>query len=96
MKKASGKKAVPPKETSSATTSGFPVQVIYRASSVPSQHSPKEDALWFATYPIIPRMGDCLFRDGVYYQVQRVYLYESTTPSWCADLEVSYYGRQRA
>ncbi|MFE4108089.1 hypothetical protein [Almyronema epifaneia] len=94
MKKTSGKK-VAQAATNSVSSAGFPVQIIYRAPKVPSQHSPKEDALWFASYPIIPRVGDCLFRDGVYYRVEQVYLYENTTPSWCADLEVVYYGRQR-
>ncbi|MEO1349904.1 MAG: hypothetical protein AAFW84_14060 [Cyanobacteria bacterium J06635_15] len=95
-----------PKKTTSSRTSaakakatpavapGFKVQIMYRAPKVPTQRSPREDALWFANYPIIPRIGDCLFRDGVYYRVERVYLYENTMPGWCADLEVSYFGRQ--
>ncbi|NJN04744.1 MAG: hypothetical protein HC873_16090 [Leptolyngbyaceae cyanobacterium SL_1_1] len=95
MKKPSEKKSVQPKVAGSSLP-GFPVQISYRVPTAPSQYSPKEDALWFATYPIIPRVGDCVFRDGVYYRVEQVYLYENTTPSWCADLEVSYYGRQRS
>ncbi|MEM8544532.1 MAG: hypothetical protein AAGF66_11170 [Cyanobacteria bacterium P01_H01_bin.119] len=81
-------------KSTGALDSGFKVQIMYRAPKVPTQRSPREDALWFANYPIIPRVGDCLFRDGVYYRVERVYLYENTMPGWCADLEVSYFGRQ--
>lgn len=70
------------------------MQIFYRAASNPTPKAPVKDALWFATYPIIPRLGDCLFHDGVYYQVERVFLYENIAPGWCADIEVSYYGRR--
>lgn len=73
---------------------GFKVQIIYLAARSTGPKAPVKDALWFATYPIIPRIGDCLFRDGVYYRVERVFLYENTAPGWCADIEVSYYGRR--
>lgn len=73
---------------------GFKVQIFYRAASSAVPKAPLKDALWFATYPIIPRLGDCLFRDGVFYRVERVFLYENTTPGWCADIEVSFYGRR--
>jgi hypothetical protein len=39
-------------------------------------------------------VGDCLFREGIYYQVERVFLYENLTASWCADIEVSFYSRR--
>ena len=84
---------VPATPASSAT--GFKVQVIYltaRGGSAPN--APVKDALWFATYPIIPRIGDCVFRDGVYYKVERVFLYENIAPGWCADVEVSFYARR--
>lgn len=78
-----------------ASTGGFKVQIIYLAAhNSSSAKAPVKDALWFATYPIIPRLGDCLFRDGVYYRVERVCLYENTAPGWCADIEVAYYGRR--
>jgi hypothetical protein len=77
-----------------ASTGGFKVQIIYLAAHSSSAKAPVKDALWFATYPIIPRLGDCLFRDGVYYRVERVCLYENTAPGWCADIEVAYYGRR--
>lgn len=74
-------------------SSGFQVQIIY--SPIPGSPSlPLKEALWFATYPVIPRLGDCLFHDGFYFRVDRVFLYESTAASWCADIEVSYYGRR--
>lgn len=73
---------------------GHQVQVFYLAARSKNPNAPAKDALWFATYPIIPRVGDCLFRDGVYYQVERVFLYENLTASWCADIEVSFYSRR--
>ena len=75
-------------------TSGFTVQVIYRASQPLRGNAPKEDNLWIGHYPIIPRVGDNICHSGIYYRVDHVYLYESTTPSWCADLIVSYVGHQ--
>jgi len=73
---------------------GYKVQVFYLAARSNSPNAPIKDALWFATYPIIPRLGDCLFRDGVYYRVERVLLYENLSAGWCADVEVSFYGRR--
>lgn len=73
---------------------GHQVQVFYLAARSQNPNAPTKDALWFATYPIIPRVGDCLFREGVYYQVERVFLYENLTASWCADIEVSFYSRR--
>lgn len=73
---------------------GFRVQVFYLAGRNPNPNAPIKDALWFAIYPIIPRIGDCLFRDGVYYRVERVFLYENLSAGWCADVEVSFYGRR--
>lgn len=73
---------------------GHQVQVFYLAARSKSPSAPPKDALWFAVYPVIPRVGDCLFRDGVYYQVERVFLYENLTASWCADIEVSFYSRR--
>ena len=55
---------------------------------------PSRDYLWFAVYPIIPRVGDCIFHDGRYFRVDAVFLYENTNAGWCADLEVSYYTRR--
>lgn len=78
----------------SASDPGHKVQIFYLAARSKHPNAPDKDALWFATYPIIPRTGDCLFRDGVYYRVERVFLYENLSASWCADLEVSFYGRR--
>ncbi|MBE7382568.1 MAG: hypothetical protein F6J95_014290 [Leptolyngbya sp. SIO1E4] len=72
----------------------YKVQVFYLAARNTNPKAPIKDALWFATYPIIPRVGDCLFHDGVYYQVERVFLYENMGPGWYADVEVSFYGRR--
>ncbi|MFZ4641244.1 MAG: hypothetical protein ACOYMP_12695 [Nodosilinea sp.] len=86
---------VPPTVTSAALGSqGFRVQVFYLAGRNTNPNAPIKDALWFATYPIIPRIGDCVFRDGVYYRVERVFLYENLAAGWCADVEVAFYGRR--
>lgn len=98
-KKTSGKSSSKNPSRSSApaaisSSGGFKVQIFYRAASNSVPKAPVKDALWFATYPIIPRVGDCLFRDGIFYRVERVFLYENTAPGWCADIEVSFYGRR--
>lgn len=103
-----GKQAVAPKKPSSkgsassegafsgsaSSGAGHKVQVFYLAARSKNPNAPDKDALWFATYPIVPRMGDCLFRDGVYYRVERVFLYENLAAGWCADVEVSFYSRR--
>ncbi len=56
--------ALPPAQPTLPPT-GFKVQVFYLAAQsgrVPK--APMRDDLWFATYPIIPRVGDCLFTMG--------------------------------
>jgi len=85
--------ALPP-ASSSGPGGGYKVQIFYLATRSANPKAPVKDALWFATYPIIPRVGDCLFHDGVYYQVTRVFLYENMGPGWYADIEVSFYGRR--
>lgn len=91
-KAASSLPALPP---ASPPTGGlYKVQVFYLAARNTNPKAPIKDALWFATYPIIPRVGDCLFHDGIYYQVERVFLYENMGPGWYADIEVTFYGRR--
>ncbi|WOD41406.1 hypothetical protein [Nodosilinea sp. E11] len=92
--KSSGKSTDGPLSTPASSGRGFKVQVFYLAASSNNPKAPLKDALWFATYPIIPRIGDCVFRDGVYYRVERVFLYENLAAGWCADVEVSFYGRR--
>lgn len=83
-----------PSSTPASSGRGFKVQVFYLAARSNSPSAPVKDALWFATYPIIPRLGDCVFHDGVFYRVERVFLYENLAAGWCADIEVSFYGRR--
>ncbi|MEM0981935.1 MAG: hypothetical protein AAGH78_16900 [Cyanobacteria bacterium P01_H01_bin.58] len=85
--------ALPPASTPSPA-GAYKVQVFYLAARNTNPRAPVKDALWFATYPIIPRVGDCLFHDGIYYQVERVFLYENMGPGWYADIEVIFYGRR--
>ncbi|WP_008317644.1 hypothetical protein [Leptolyngbya sp. PCC 6406] len=91
--KAKPQPALPP-ASSPPSSSGLKVQVFYLAARNTNPKAPVKDALWFAAYPIIPRVGDCLFHDGVYYQVSRVFLYENMAPGWYADVEVTFYGRR--
>ncbi len=91
-KSASPLPALPP--ASSSVSGIYKVQVFYLAARNTNPKAPLKDALWFATYPIIPRVGDCLFHDGIYYQVERVFLYENMGPGWYADIEVTFYGRR--
>lgn len=90
--KAKTQPALPPAST--PVGQGYKVQVFYLAARSTNPKAPVKDALWFATYPIIPRVGDSLFHDSVYYQVERVFLYENLALGWYADIEVSYYGRR--
>ncbi|MGF1459037.1 MAG: hypothetical protein ACFBSG_08420 [Leptolyngbyaceae cyanobacterium] len=92
-KSASPQRALPPAAESSAS-GVYKVQIFYLAARNTNPKAPVKDGLWFATYPIIPRVGDSLFHDGVYYQVERVFLYENMGPGWYADIEVSFYGRR--
>lgn len=91
--KSSSQPALPP-ASSPAAGGSYKVQVFYLAARNTNPKAPIKDDLWFATYPIIPRVGDCLFHEGVYYQVERVFLYENMGPGWYADIEVSFYGRR--
>lgn len=90
--KKSSSLALPPAED--ARGGLYKVQIFYLAARNTNPKAPVKDALWFAQYPIIPRVGDCLFHDGIYYQVERVFLYENMGPGWYADVEVSFYGRR--
>lgn len=73
---------------------GYKVQVLAKIPMPSNPTMPSRDYLWFAVYPIIPRVGDCIFHDGRYFRVDAVFLYENTNAGWCADLEVSYYIRR--
>ncbi len=76
------------------SVNGYKVQVLAKIPMPSNTNMPSRDYLWFAVYPIIPRVGDCIFHDGRYFQVDAVFLYENANASWCADLEVSYYTRR--
>ncbi|MEO0541562.1 MAG: hypothetical protein AAFZ80_11960 [Cyanobacteria bacterium P01_A01_bin.105] len=78
-----------------APSGGYKVQVIAKIPVSNNTNLPGRDYLWFANYPVIPRVGDCLFQNGMYFRVDAVFLYENTQPGWCADVEVSYYARRR-
>ncbi|WP_216863000.1 hypothetical protein [Leptothoe kymatousa] len=84
-----------PPPVPSYTGNGYKVQVLAKIPMPTNTNMPSRDYLWFAVYPIIPRVGDCIFHDGRYFRVDAVFLYESTNAGWCADLEVSYYTRRQ-
>ena len=77
------------------TGNGYKVQVLAKIPMPTNTNMPSRDYLWFAVYPIIPRVGDCIFHDGRYFRVDAVFLYENTNAGWCADVEVSYYHRRQ-
>ena len=83
-----------PPVSSGYTGNGYKVQVLAKIPMPTNTNMPGRDYLWFAVYPIIPRVGDCIFHDGRYFRVDAVFLYENTNAGWCADLEVSYYTRR--
>lgn len=83
-----------PLPSPSYTGNGYKVQVLAKIPLPTNTNMPSRDYLWFAVYPIIPRVGDCIFHDGRYFRVDAVFLYENTNAGWCADLEVSYYIRR--
>ncbi len=83
-----------PLSNPSYTGNGYKVQVLAKIPMPTNTNVPSRDYLWFAVYPIIPRVGDCIFHDGRYFRVDAVFLYENTNAGWCADLEVSYYTRR--
>jgi hypothetical protein len=87
--------AVPPGPPPAYSGSGYKVQVLAKIPLSTNTNLPSRDYLWFAVYPIIPRVGDCIFNNGMYFRVDAVFLYENTAPGWCADIEVSYYPRRR-
>ena len=89
-KRASQPETLPPAHTGN----GYKVQVLAKIPMPSNTNMPSRDYLWFAVYPIIPRVGDCIFHDGRYFRVDAVFLYENTNAGWCADLEVSYYTRR--
>lgn len=93
-KKRTGQSTPTPASTTSYTGSGYKVQVLAKIPMPANTNMPSRDYLWFAVYPIIPRVGDCIFHDGRYFRVDAVFLYENTNAGWCADLEVSYYTRR--
>ncbi|MBT9315378.1 hypothetical protein [Leptothoe spongobia] len=94
-RKRASQPVAPPTAPPNYTGNGYKVQVLAKIPMPTNTNMPSRDYLWFAVYPIIPRVGDCIFHDGRYFRVDAVFLYESTNASWCADLEVSYYTRRQ-
>ncbi|NEQ50486.1 MAG: hypothetical protein F6K11_10185 [Leptolyngbya sp. SIO3F4] len=94
-RKRASQPAIPGASPSSPLNNGYKVQVLAKIPMPSNTNMPSRDYLWFAVYPIIPRVGDCIFHDGRYFRIDAVFLYESTNASWCADLEVSYYTRRQ-
>jgi hypothetical protein len=74
----------------------FYLHFIYHAAfKHESPGAPSRDREWYKSYRIIPRVGDCVLKDGKWYQVEQVFLYQPSTNGgkgidaqvWC-----SYYG----
>jgi hypothetical protein len=54
---------------------------------------PVEDKEWFATYPVIPRVGDCIGMGSYWLRVDEVFLYsrEQCSNEIPALVNCSYY-----
>lgn len=73
------------------------VQFVYYASfeHQNTENAPTEDKEWVKTYRIIPRVGDCVFKDGEWFQVERVFLYQPSGKGIDAQVQCSFYGNDK-
>ncbi len=72
----------------------YKIHFVYsatRGADVPGK--PDEDLNWFATYPIIPRVGDCVGFGSYWFRVDEVFLYsvEQSKNEVPALINCSYY-----
>ncbi|HAZ43543.1 MAG TPA: hypothetical protein DCZ55_03450 [Cyanobacteria bacterium UBA11371] len=66
--------------------------VYYASFKHESSGAPAKDKEWFKSYRIIPRVGDCVLKDGEWFQVERVFLYQPTAKGIDAQVQCSFYG----
>ncbi|HEY9296118.1 MAG TPA: hypothetical protein VIQ31_07040 [Phormidium sp.] len=73
------------------------IQFVYYASfeHQNTENAPTEDKDWVKAYRIIPRIGDCVFKDGEWFQVERVFLYQPSGKGIDAQVQCSFYGSDK-
>lgn len=67
--------------------------VYYASFKHEGSGAPLEDKDWFKSYSIIPRVGDCVLKDGEWFQVERVFLYQHSAKGIDAEVQCSFYGK---
>lgn len=67
--------------------------VYYAAFEHQSEAAPPDDKDWVKAYKVIPRVGDCVLKEGEWFQVERVFLYQQQAKGVDALVECSFYGR---
>ncbi len=73
----------------------YKIHFVYHSTRGPNvKWKPDEDIRWFATYPIIPRVGDCIGMGSYWFRVDEVFLYsiEQSKNEVPALINCSYYG----
>jgi len=72
----------------------YQIRFIYYASFHDDNPNggPNEDKEWVKAYRMIPRVGDCVFKDGEWFQVERVFLYQPSGKGIDAQVQCSFYG----
>lgn len=72
----------------------YKIHFVYHARRGPDIASkPQENLTWFATYPMIPRIGDCIGMGSYWFKVDEVFLYslEQSQNEVPALINCSYY-----
>lgn len=70
--------------------------VYYASFKHEGAGAPPEDREWFKAYKIIPRVGDCVLKDGEWFQVERVFLYQPSVKGIDALVQCSFFGTDTA
>lgn len=66
--------------------------VYYTSFEHKNNGAPNEDKEWIKAYKLIPRVGDCVLKEGEWFQVERVFLYQSHAKGIDALAQCSFYG----
>ncbi|HAA26961.1 MAG TPA: hypothetical protein DCE56_03825 [Cyanobacteria bacterium UBA8553] len=54
----------------------YKIHFVYHPTRGPAvKGKPDEGLTWFATYPVIPRVGDCVGMGSYWFRVDEVFLY---------------------
>lgn len=77
----------------------YKIHFVYHSSrGSDAVWKPDEDIDWFATYPIIPRVGDCIGLGSYWFRVDEVFLYsqQQSANEVPALINCSYYGASQS